>query len=316
MRKTSISILLALMVWSAQSQDKTVKGLQGEAGRDITKDPNDTIVKTWKVGGLMSATLNQGALSNWSAGGDKSTLSLNSLVSLFAYYSKGKHSWDNTLDLAYGLVNTTSLGMRKSDDRIDILSKYGYRISKKSWYLSGLFNFRTQFAKGYNYPADGSKVLTSDFMAPAYILLSPGLNYKPNDNFSVFLSPITAKWTIVNNDSLSAQGAFGVDPGSKSRLEVGAFASVTYKKKFSDNIAYSGRLDLFSNYKHKPQNVDLYMTNLLLFKITKLIAVSFSVDMIYDDDTKSVNEDGTQGGPKLQLKETLGVGLVYKFRNF
>ena len=316
MRKTSVSILLALIVWTAQSQDKTIKGLQSESSRDITKDPNDTIPKNWKVGGLISATLNQGALSNWSAGGDKSTLSLNSLVSLFAYYSKGKHSWDNTLDLAYGLVNTTSLGMRKSDDRIDFLTKYGYRISKKNWYLSGLFNFRTQFAKGYDYPDDAPRVLTSDFMAPAYILLSPGLNYKPSDNFSIFLSPITAKWTIVNNDSLASVGAFGVDSGKNIRYEVGAFASITYKKKFSENIAYSGRLDLFSNYKHKPLNIDLYMTNLILFKITKFIAVSFSLDMIYDDDIKTVNEDGSQGGPKLQLKETLGVGLVYKFRNF
>ncbi len=67
--------------------------------------------------------------------------------------------WDNTMDLAYGFLNTTSLGSRKSDDKIDILSKYGYDIGK-NWYISGLVNFRSQFAPGYAYPSDGGTACT------------------------------------------------------------------------------------------------------------------------------------------------------------
>ena len=103
----------------------------------------------------------------------KIPLGLGSFFSGYAYYKKGKHSWDNTIDLAYGFLNTTSLGSRKTDDRIDLLSKYGYDIGK-NWYLSGLLNFRTQFAPGYSYPTERSPVLTSDFLAPAYIIVSPG----------------------------------------------------------------------------------------------------------------------------------------------
>ena len=165
-----------------------MQDLKAAASREIKKDPNDTIPKVWKKGGIYNLTFNQAALSNWSAGGDKSSLSLSTFLHTFAFYQKGKHSWDNTLDLAYGMVSTTSLGMRKSDDRIDLVSKYGYDIGKK-WYISGLFNFRSQFAKGFNYPNDTTKVLTSNFLAPAYILLSPGMDYKPNDNFSFFISP-------------------------------------------------------------------------------------------------------------------------------
>ena len=286
--------------------------MKNEASREIKKDANDTIPKIWKTGGLFNINFNQAALSNWSAGGDKSSLSLNTFLHAFAFYKKDKNAWDNTLDLAYGFTNTTSLGTRKTDDRIDLLSKYGYQIAK-SWYLSLLFNARTQFSQGYNYPTSDTKVLTSDFLAPAYILVSPGLNYMPNNHFSVFLSPVSARWVIVNNDSLASVGAFGVDSGKHVSFQFGAYASISYQQKISDNAAYTGRLDLFSNYLHNPQNISIYWTNLLAVKVTKLISMSLTLNIIYDDNIKSVNSDGTSGGPKPQIQEIMGIGFSLKF---
>jgi len=302
-------ILIALSVWA---QDKTVEELKKEASREIKKDPNDTIPKIWKKGGLFNLTFNQAALSNWSAGGDKSSISFNSQFYGYAFYKKDRNSWDNTVDLAYGFTSTTSLGTRKTDDRIDLLSKYGYQFAK-SWYLSLLFNARSQFSKGYNYPNDNTKILTSDFLAPAYILLSPGVNYKPNDNFSVFLSPITARWVIVKNDSLSQVRAFGVDSGKQVSSQFGAFASVSFIQKISPSGAYTGRLDLFSNYLHNPLNISIYWTNLLVVKVTNIIAMSLTLNVIYDDNVKSVNSDGTQGGPRPQIQELLGIGFSLRF---
>lgn len=318
MKKLKLSVVcIAALLHGAviYAQDETIKELKQESSRDIKKDPADTTDKTWKTGGLLNVNLNQGSLSNWAAGGDKSSFSVASLVSLYAYYKKDKHVWDNTLDLAYGLVNTTSLGTRKADDRIDFLSKYGYQISPKNWYIGALVNFRTQFTKGFSYPENDPKVMTSDFLAPAYVLVSPTISYQPNENFSVSMSPATARWTIVANDSLSSVGAYGVDPGKKIRTEFGAFASVNYKAKISENASYQARLDLFSNYLRNPQNIDLYMTNVLLLKVTKLITVNLSLDMIYDDDVASVDKDGNTRGPRLQLKQLLGVGLAYRFNN-
>ena len=165
---------------------------------------------------LLNFNFNQASQSNWAAGGEKNSLALSALFHGFAFYKKDKHSWDNTLDLAYGFVKTTSLGSRKSDDRIDFLSKYGYEVGK-SWYVSGLLNVKSQFAPGYAYPDGKGRVLTSDFFSPGYVLLSPGVNYKPNDQFSVFVSPVTARWIIVRNDSLASVGAFGVDSGKNSK---------------------------------------------------------------------------------------------------
>jgi Protein of unknown function (DUF3078)/Protein of unknown function, DUF481 len=311
MKKIVFSVLSVLIMFACMAQDKTVQEMRDEANRTIKKDPNDTIPKNWKLGGLLRVTFTQGAQDNWAAGGDKSTLGLASFFSGFAYYKKGKNSWDNTMDLAYGFVSTTSLGTRKSDDRIDFLSKYGYDIGKH-WYVSALFNFRSQFSPGYAYPKTGSPVLTSDFLSPAYVILSPGMNYMPNKEFSFFISPATIRWVIVKNDSLASVGSYGVDSGKHIKAEFGAYASISYNKKISDNAQYTGRLDLFSNYRHNPQNVDINFTNLLAVKVTGILTMTLAFNLIYDNDIATVKSDGTPGGPSPQLQELLGIGLAIK----
>src|SRR5580698_8259986 len=92
-----------------QAQNAAQALKDAAAGVTITKDPNDTIKMTWKTGGLFNLTFNQAALSNWAAGGDKSAISLNTMLNLYAYFLNGKHSWDNFLNAQYGLTNTTSL---------------------------------------------------------------------------------------------------------------------------------------------------------------------------------------------------------------
>ena len=303
-----VSALFSIFIASAQ--DKTVKDLKDASGRAIKKDPNDTISKTWKKGGLYGINVSQGSLSNWAAGGDDFSLSLNSVLSLFAFYKKDKHSWDNTFDFNLGYVKTTSLGSRKNDDRFDLLSKYGYALNSKL-NVAGLFNFRSQFFKGYTYDDEAQRTMSSAFLSPAYILVSPGLDFKPNADLSVFVSPITARWTIVKDDTLSAKGLYGVDPGKHSNGEFGAFASVNYLKEFNKNITYKSRLDLFSNYRRKPKNVDLYFTNVLNIKLSKILSLTWSVDMIYDDDVRLFGKNNT--GAALQLKSLVGIGLLAKF---
>lgn len=288
------------------AQDGTVKELQGAASKTIAKDPKDTVVKTWKKGGLFTFNVAQGSLDNWVGGGDKFSFSAVSFLNLYAYYKKDKHNWDNSLDLGYGFINTTSLGQRKSDDRIDFFSKYGYAIAKK-WNAGVLFNFRSQFAAGYTYgktPAGAEiKTLTSKLFSPAYVLLSLGLDYKPNDNFSVFVSPLTERWVIVADDTLSAKGAYGVTPGKKVRNELGAFLSARFTKEVAKNIVYTSRLDLFSNYKKESKNVDLFWTNVLTMKVNKYISANVTLDMLYDDDAIA----------RLQRRQLLGIGVSAKF---
>lgn len=312
MKRYLLTVLCLVFFCNLSAQDRTVKELKKEAQRKIEKDKNDTIPDTWKKGGLFNLNINQGSLSNWSAGGDKFSFSLNAFVNLFAHYKKEKHAWDNSVDMAYGIVNTTSLGNRKSSDRIDYTSKYGYALNKHL-NLALLANARTQFANGYSFTKSSmgkdSATLTSKTFTPAYVLVSPGLDYKPSDNFSLFLSPVTARWIIVTDDFLKPM--YGVPPDQKSRNEFGAFASANYQQKLTENINFKSKLDLFSNYKSNPQNVDIFWSNVFSAKVARYINFTVNVDFIYDDDTQNVEMDK---GPAPQILQLMGIGFAYQFK--
>jgi hypothetical protein len=302
--KYLFSVLILVVNISVQAQDNTVKSLKDDSNKKLEEDTAHK--QGWKTGGLFTLNVAQGSLSNWQGGGDKSSFSAVGFLNLFGILKQGKNLWQNNLDLGYGYINTTSLGSRKSDDRIDLLSKYGYQVSSK-WYVGALFNFRSQFADGYTYEKDVNgaevKTLTSKFMAPGYILLSPGFDFKPNSAFSLFLSPLTERWIIVNDAVLSALGAYGVDPGKKSKNELGAFLSATLNKNVMENVTFKSRFDAFSNYKHDPQNVDIFWTNILALKVNNYLSANIALDFLYDDDAIA----------RLQLRQLLGIGFSAKF---
>ena len=307
--KQSLLVFVLLIAVTTFAQDETMKKLKSDAQTTIKKDPNDTTQKIWKKGVTLGLNLSQGSLSNWAAGGEDFSLSLNGLLSVFAFYKKDRHSWDNTFDLNLGYVKTTSLGSRKNDDRIDLVSKYGYAIGPKV-NVGALFNFRSQMFKGYTYSGD-QRTYSSNFLAPAYILLSPGFDFKPNKILSIFVSPATVRWVIVNDDSLSAKGLYGVEPGQHSRTEVGAFLSATCITDPAKKVSYKGRLDLFSNYRDEPKNIDVFMTNLVAVKLSKVLSLTYSLDLIYDDNVRLFGPNAN--APALQVKSLVGVGLLVKY---
>ena len=306
--KPVLMVIFLIIGLNSFAQDQSVKDLQADANKVIKKDKIDS-AKFWNTGGIFNLNFGQGSQSNWAAGGDDFSLSFATYLGLHAFYKKGKYSWDNTFDFNYGLVNTTSLGTRKNDDRIDLLSKVGYALNPKLD-VAGLLNFHSQFSKGYSYNTDGSKNLLSNFLSPGYVLLSLGLDYKPTPGLSIFVSPITSRWIIVNDDTLSAKGAYGVTPGKKVKNEIGAFASITYLKNLNKTITYNGRLDLFSNYEHNPQNVDVMMNNMFTAKLSKVLTASLALNFIYDDDVKLFGPN--HDSPGLQYQSMLAVGLSVK----
>lgn len=313
---------------------------KGNYGHPVDTAKDSTF---WKRGGLLAVNINQGSLQNWAAGGDRFSMSVGSIANLYANFAKGRHSWDNNADLAFGYLKTTSLGMRKSDDKINFFSKYGYRFSKH-WFYSAVISFSSQFANGYLYPDDSTVV--SHFLAPAYVLGSLGFNYKPVDYFSVFLSPLTSRFVIVNDQRMADQGAYGVDTahyiylpggarlmeqhGRKVQYELGAYISAQFNRAIMKNITWTTRLDLYSNYLHNPRNIDIYWTSLLALKVNKYVTASINTELIYDDDVKFItyatNQDGSvQKNPetgesivlkrsaRIQFKELIGVGFAYSF---
>lgn len=307
MRKSLLTVLLLLGVQALIAQNIAVAKLRSETSRSIKKD-NDTSYYNWKQGGMYNFNLAQSSLSNWAAGGDNFNMAINTYFNYYAYYQKPRQSWDNNVDLNLGFVQSTSLGGRKNDDRVDILSKYGYRIDTTGmWYLSGLFNFRSQFFDGYSFSGSNSN-FTSSLLSPAYIILSAGLDFKPNNTFSVFFSPLTSRTTLVLNNKLSNLGSYGVPVGKKINRETGLFVTVNYSNTIAPNITYRGRADFFSNYYEKPENINLYMTNMFTFKINKYFSATYSLDLMYDDKIKIFGP--LKKSPGLQLKSIIGIGYL------
>jgi len=276
--------------------------------------------QSWKFGGVTAVNMAQTSLTNWAAGGQNSK-ALNGLFSIFANYKKDKSVWDNSLDLGYGVLRQgKEADFRKTDDKIDFLSKYG-KEAFPNFYFSALLNFKTQMAPGYNYPNDSVKIST--FMAPAYLLAALGMDYKPDAYLSIFLAPATGRLTIVNDKTLADAGAFGVDPGKNTKGEFGGYTRMIYtrndfKPELLKNVAFTTKFDLFSNYLDHPSNMDVSWETLIALKVNQYISVNFTSHLLYDDDTKisiDKNDDGSvdEYGPRVQFKEIFGVGFSYKF---
>ncbi|MBN2744375.1 uncharacterized protein DUF481 [Breznakibacter xylanolyticus] len=268
-------------------------------------------LSNWTIGGNASLTVNQLTFTNWAAGGKNSVSGAFNLKSYFNY-KKNKVSWDNSFDLGYGLVKQGTDNAMKSDDKLQFASKYGYQASSH-WYYTGLVDFKTQMDKGYK-DAPINSIMTSTFLAPAYLTYSLGMDYKPSANFSLYLSPITSKMTIVNQDSLSSVGAFGVEPGDKTRSEFGAFVKMVARKKdLVKNVDFYTRVDLFSNLAENAQNIDVDWETTLNLRVNQYLSAIVSVNLLYDDDVKYVDPDGVEHGPRTQFKQLVGLGLNYKF---
>jgi hypothetical protein len=291
---------------------------------NISKTNADT--SNWKLGGVGGLNFNQTSFTNWAAGGENS-LSGTAYSVLNANYKKGLSTWDNVLELAYGKTELGNARARKSDDKIDLSSKYGHYAFGKNWYYSTLFNFKSQFDKGYNYPNDS--VVVSKFLAPGFFILSIGMDYKIKDYFSVMIGPLTGKLTVVNDQTLANEGAFGVDkaiydtqghmmtPGKIYLVEFGGYLKVAFKKEIMKNVTLGTKLELFSNYLKNPQNVVVNLETLLAFKVNKYITSAIITQLMYDDkiNTTELNPDKTYkvNGPRVQFREVLAIGLSYKF---
>ena len=270
----------------------------------------------WNIGGIGNINFSQGYQENWVEGGESSITTL-SVLNLFANYDSKKTNWENTVDLKFGILNLPEEAeWRKNEDNIEINSILN-RISYRKWNYSVMLGFKTQFAEGKDYGPD-TPVVVSDFMAPGYLTISTGMNYKYKKLFSVLISPLTLKYTFVNDTVLIDQTKYGLEPDKKTRREFGAYIKSKIKFDITEDIQISSKLGLFSNYKNNPQNIDIDWEGNINMKVNKYIVASIMLRIIYDDDIEiSTGEYDEQGneitGPRMQFKELLGLGFSYKF---
>lgn len=285
------------------------------------------VLSHWKNKNSIGFDLSQIAFVNWNAGGTSSVSGL--FNGIFTRIRSDINSeWINELSFRYGLNKQDGLEIRKSDDEFRINSTFGYRKDTFSnWYFSAKFNFKTQFTNGFKYP-DTKNPISKPF-APAYTFLGIGANYfDKKKNFDIYISPLTFKNTLVLDQELANNGAFGmtkaiydsngnlIKPGENSRTEMGFLATNYYKKEVWKNITLENRLSLYSDYINNFGNIDVEWRVQFDLVVNQYVKANIGMHLIYDDDVKTIEEVNGQkveSGAKMQLKQGLGVGMVYNF---
>ncbi len=311
MNKLVLTLCAALLSVSAWAQESAATDTAANAAPE----------SKWKTGGNGSFTFNQISFKNWAAGG-KNSVTGTFLFKTFANYKSENATWDNTIDLGYGLTKYKSEDVQKSEDKIQLTSNYGYNAYKHKWYYSALLDFKTQFANGYKY--DGSQIIdtVSKFMNPAYINLSLGMLYKPSDAFSLYISPITGRTTIVS-DTIFAPN-YGVEANKHARFEYGATMKVTVdKKEIVKNVDYFLTATAFSNLTEHPEHIDIdaetgfnlhvndWLTAILKFNILFDDDIKYKETYNYEDENGEIQTGIRERGARVQFKELFGFGLAF-----
>ncbi len=280
-------------------------GIFASAQKEIKKDSivTDT-VKSWSVLGKQSLMINQAAFSNWVGGGANNVGWLLG-IDYNITYEKDKDLWENLILLNYGQNDTKGLGIRKTQDVINISTNYGRKVSE-SWYLSVGAGVQSQFTVGYEDGNNPEAKKISNFMAPGYLNLGMGITYRPNDNVNVTLRPSNARWTLVLDSDLQTVGTYGLKAdGDQSLLQFGFLGTALYKFKLMENIHVTNTASVFSNYLDHPERLVLSYGMILNLKVNKFISSNITVDLMYDHNQIQ----------KTQLKQTLGVGFSYILNN-
>lgn len=293
------------------SLSKSVSGLTGVKERYQLLTP-------WHLTANGNIGFTQTYFENWKTGG-QNALSLQIILTGSANYSRhdGKVKWNNSGEIRNGWVRPggAEAETQKNADKFEITSRVGVSAVKK-WFYSAELNSQTQLFNGYKYPTATNPDPISSFMAPIRTFIKVGMDYKPNNNFSLFLSPITAKNVFVRDTLKINQKAFGVEAGKRSFWEPGLNTDVFFRKAITPDITYETKYKMFINYLQPRGNLDVSWENLFVVKLTEHINMRMLLHFVYDEKVKFpvLDANGVKTGDKakLQLQEYITVGFAYK----
>ncbi len=307
--------------------------------------------KYWEESLKTNIKFGQTSLTNWAAGGDN-TVTLQAFVDGNANYKRDKLFWNNRLQLDYGFVYASSKPiLQKSDDRIYLESKFGYKNEKmKNFSLSVNYDFKSQFNTGYDYltpsvPSDypegtglndlshkdqvslwkEARKIKSGFLAPAYTNLAVGIDVKPFKWLSLNIAPLTGGVVIVRDELLRKNYGMhlkdqylSADPSTldgacykSARFEFGAQVKADIAVKVNDNFSYTSQLVLFSNYLDHPENLRVNWDNRFDWKLAKYFSLTLTTNMIYDDKVLIFSEKDGLTKQRVQFKQSMLFGFTY-----
>ncbi len=284
--------------------------------------PLEEIPVYWNYNLSSSFSLNQNFFSNWSRGGESSLATMLDLKAAANYNNTEAESrWTNNGRLRYGSIVTEEHGFRTNRDELELNSQYNKVIREKIDFSSG-FHFKTQIARGYNYPNDS--VVISKFLNPARFTIGAGIEYEPFKETTLNFSPLSYRNTFVLDTTEIDQTSYGIDADKRSRQEMGGQLVINNTLSLWEDLEITNSIRLFSGYLDKPQNIDVDWELNIEKRISWYFRVSFNIHMMYDDDVRFpvLDSDGEpvllpdgseKRSPKIQLKQFLGLTFSFNF---
>lgn len=318
MKRLSILIITLVFIGFsgnafAQENDtkKTVSSVVGttsDTSKDLKKLKTDS-TSNWKFTG--SAGLNSAftTLTNWAAGGNNSSLFVGT-GNLRLIYQKDKFAWETAFEteLGYTYIDKATFAWRKSNDKINFASKAGYDIGY-NFYITLLGAFRSQYVAGYDYPNDSTEKYISNWLAPSYTDLSLGIDWKPNDIYSIYLSPAAGRLTTATDATLREKYGVALDKSFKAEFGAMFKGALNYQYK---QLKVVSALTFFTPYSKSFGNVDVDWDLAITYQLLKAFNISLGTSMKYYDAVKFDNGDGVVR-QHVQFKTLLGVGIGYSF---
>ena len=347
MKKIIITLAAALVAFGAYAQDAQQAAAEAAKAIDAAQNAEVKVEKPkyWTSSLKTNVSLGQTSLTNWAAGGDN-TVSLAAFIDANANYKKNEMFWNNRLQLDYGFLYASSKPIiQKNTDRIYLESKWGYKTeAMKNFSFSANYDFKSQFAPGYEYKTpsveglenlpmkdkvqawmDARKPL-SGILSPAYTNLALGIDWTPAKWLSVNFAPLTGGFVIVEDVRFRQSYSMplrkeweGITEGvptdgsqlRSARFEFGAQLKVDAKVNVNDNFSYSTQVVLFSNYLDKPQNMRVNWDNRIDWKLAKYFSFTVTTNLIYDDKVMIFSEKDGKTHQRIQFKESVAFGFTY-----
>ena len=273
----------------------------------------------WTIGGDGNVGFTQTYLNNWKKGG-KSAMSILLVGRGYANYSVNKLKWENSAELRNGWIKPGEEMIQKNDDKGRLTSRLGLSAFQ-NWYYSTEVDFETQFFNGYKYPNTEQPI--SAFLAPGRFLAKIGLDYKPHKDFSLFISPLTAKAVFVNDTMKIDQTTYGIRRGHTIHWEPGINTDVRYRKELTGNITLETKYRMFVNYLEPRDRFEMDWETIFNMRLNDYISLRAQLHMIYDskilfdkldrEGNPVLDANGKKvREPKLQMREFVTIGFSYK----
>ena len=284
--------------------------------------PLEEIPVYWDYDFSSSFILNQTFLSNWSKGGENSFSSLLDIEGTAEYTdTESKTKWTNSGRIKFGTIISEEQGFRTNTDMLELNSKYN-KVIKDKIDFSSVFYFKTQLARGFNYPNDS--VVVSKFLNPGTFTIGAGLEYKPFKKTTLNFSPLSYKNTFVTDTATIDQTLHGIGEEKKARQEMGGQLVIKNKLSLLEDLSITNSIRLFSNYLDKPQNVDVDWEMNIDKRINWYFRILLNLHLIYDDDVRfpvlgendepvKLPDGSVKKVPKTQFKQFLGLTFSFKF---